>query len=68
VSFEVEVRIYCDEPGCVRGVKFTNENRGGLSKTRAGGLAIRAGWQTRGQVWNADPKVAYCPDHKKETK
>jgi len=62
--YVVEILVICNAPGCSNSIRFTRHNEGGLSKTWAGYLAGREGWDVQGGVTTrADPKVAFCPAH-----
>ena len=63
MTYSVVIEIYCDHPGCKAVIRQVRMNRGGLSKTWAGYLASREGWQIPGYDATKDPKKALCPKH-----
>ena len=65
MSYRVEIMIVCDYEQCRERLVFHNINEGGLSKTWAGAMAASKGWYSKGQPGSHDPKVAYCPEHRK---
>ena len=63
MSYVVTITIACDSPGCRETITFGAEQKGGLSKTFAGLLAVNRGWHIAGYPGNYDPKRALCPEH-----
>lgn len=67
MSYRVTVEIVCDHESCRSLWKDYRINSGGVSKTWAGNVAAGSdGWYVRGFPGPADPKVAYCPEHRAE--
>lgn len=63
MSYQIEVRIFCDMKGCDRVFVVRRINRAGLSGTWAAYLARGDGWQVQGGVTRTSAKKALCPTH-----
>lgn len=66
MSYRVTVEIMCDTDGCYERLAYSQINVSGLSKTLAGALAERDGWDIPGRASSKDPKRAFCPKHRRE--
>lgn len=59
MSTYTQVRVYCDEPGCLE--QYTeSSNQGGLNRSWAIYMARREGWAI-----SKGGDVARCPQHRK---
>jgi hypothetical protein len=67
MSYRVTVEIVCDAKGCGELLREQRVNRGGLTKTWAGYLAVEEhGWDIGGRATSHDPIRAFCPAHRRK--
>lgn len=68
MSYRVIVEIVCDEPRCTALLRQTRTNKGGLSKTWAGYVAVsQHDWDIGGTDTSHDPRRAFCPAHRRDS-